>query len=438
MRITYISAGAGGSYCGACAHDVTLVRGFKERGHDVQMLVLYMPLYTDGPDPSLERVFFGGINAYLQQHFAVCRRTPEFVDWVLDRPALLKLVARFAVSTSPEDLGEMTVSVLRGEEGFQHKEVEKLTHFLAHQRRPDVVNLTNSLLAGLAPTIKQRLGVPVLSVLQGEESFIARLSQPHRDEATRLLRKHAQVIDLFVAPGEAYADEMSRFLAVPRDRIRVVRTGIDTDAYANQEARIREPFRIGFLSRISPVKGLDLLVDAFSLLERQRPGRAVLAVAGQMQGANRGFWDEQLAKLRSRGLASRLDYRGELTLEEKVKFFQSSSVFVLSSRTSERRAVACLEAQAAGVPVVVPDRGVFPEIVKLTGGGILVKPDDPQALTDVLAALRDDPERADRLGREGAAGVAKHCSSDGMVSRMLEVYQEVLSEQSAAAGESDD
>ncbi len=185
MRIAYIAAGAGGSYCGACTRDVALARGLTARGHDVLLLPLYTPLRSDLAHPGMGRIFYGGINAYLQQRFGLFRRTPRFIDWLFDRPALLRAVSRFAIETEPEGLGEMTVSVLRGTEGRQRKELEKLVAFLEREHRPDVVNLTNSLLSAVAPEIKRRMGVPLFCTLQGEETFVARLPQPHRDEAQR-------------------------------------------------------------------------------------------------------------------------------------------------------------------------------------------------------------------------------------------------------------
>jgi len=405
---------------------VALVRGLRERGHEVLMLALYTPLRSDGPDPSLNRVFYGGINSFLQQHFAVCRSTPWFVDWVFDRPGLIRAASRVAVETRPEELGEMTVAVLRGGEGKQRKELEKLVSFLERQPRSSVVNLTNSLLVGLAPRLKERLGAPVVSTLQGEDAFVARLPVPYRDEALGLLRQHARSIDLFLAPGESYADEMSRFLQVPRDRVRVVHTGIEVDRFARSSARTRQPFRVGFLSRLSPAKGLDALVEAFSILEHRRPGEAVLAVAGELHKAHREYWKELQARLQEEGLSDRLEYRGVVSFQEKVEFLQGLSVFCLPSRFPEKQAVAALEAQAAGVPIVVPASGIFPEMVGLTGGGLLVADDGAEAYADALASLQSDPERADQLGKLGAAGIARHFSAGAMVEKTLEAYRAVI------------
>jgi glycosyltransferase involved in cell wall biosynthesis len=426
MRIAYIAAGAGGSYCGACARDVALARGLTARGHDVLLLPLYTPLRSDLSHAGMGRIFYGGINAYLQQRSGLFRRTPGFVDWFFDRPALLRLVSRFAIETRPEGLGEMTVSVLRGTAGRQRKELEKLVGFLEREHRPDVVNLTNSLLSAVAPEVKRRMGVPLFCTLQGEEAFVARLPQPHRNEAMALMRSHAQHFDLLFSPGEGYADEMSEFLSVPRERVQVVRAGIEFGPYRAAGPRVREPFRIGFLSRVTPAKGLDILVEAFALLERMRPGRATLSVAGEVAGVHRGFLRRLRRRMASEGLTGRFEYLGEVDMAGKAALLRSLSAFCLPSRYAERRAVACLEAMAAGVPVVVPSIGLFPELIALTGGGTLVPVEDAGAVAQALAALMDDPDGADRMGQAAAEGVAAHFSADAMAEQTLRAYERAL------------
>lgn len=426
MNITYIAAGAAGSYCGACMRDVVLARGLTARGHDVQLLPMYTPLRADGPDVSADRVFLGGINAYLQDKSAIFRHTPAFLDRLLDNRLLLKLVSRFAIKTRPQDLGGMTVSVLRGPDGRQRKEVDKVVRYLEECPRPDVINLTNSLLSGLVPAMRERLDVPLVCTLQGEESFIGEFDEPHRSQAIDLLRQHARAIDLFIAQGEAHADEMTEFLAVEPERIQVVRPGVDLELYSEPEARAREPFRIGYLSRIAPEKGLDVLCDAFRIIEARRPGQAILCIAGEIRGPNKLFWKSLRADLDRHGLLDRVEYVGAPDGPEKVRFLRSCSIFAVPSRLPERRAMAWLEAMAAGLPVVAPDRGVFPEIVSLTGGGVVVPTDTPEALADATSKLQDDPDQADRLGRSARAGVVEHFSGDRMVTDTLAAYEKLI------------
>ena len=426
MRIAYVAAGAAGSYCGACNHDVALVRRLIARGHDVTMIPLYTPLRADGPDPSIRRVFYGGINAYLEQRFALFRRTPRFVDWLFDRPGLLKFVSHFAIETLPENLGDMTVSVLRGLDGHQQKEVEKLLCFLEREPRPDIVNLSNSLLAAVAPEIRRRISVPVVSTLQGEDTFVLRLPEPHRQEAIDLLRRHAGSLDLLFAASEPYADEMSQFLAVPRDRVRVIRPGIECEHYAGPRENPEVPFRVGFLSRVSPSKGFDILVEAFILLERERPRSVVLSVAGEARGPNAKFLARLRSRLASEGLADRFDYAGEPDLEEKVRFLKACSAFCVPSRYPEQDGIVYLEAMAAGVPVVAPDLGQLPEFVKATGGGFVVPPENPEEIAKAIAKLRDRPDEARQMGTAAARVVARDFSADRMADDTLEAYRQVL------------
>ena len=426
MRIVYIAAGAAGSYCGACTRDVALARQLIVRGHDVVMVPLYTPLRTDGPDPSMERVFYGGINTYLQQRFEFFRRTPGFIDRLFDRPALLRFVSRFGIETQPEKLGAMTVSVLRGRDGSQRKEAERLLRFLECEERPDIVNLTNCLLSALAPEIKSRLGVPVVCTLQGGDAFVQRLRQPHCDEATELLRSHARCIDMFFAGGERYADEMSQFLAVPRDRFRVIRPGIECEHYGQPAERDEHPFRIGFLSRLSPAKGFDLVVEALIALERQHPGRVVLTAAGEARGPNAKFLAQLRERLAAKGLTDRFEYAGEIDFDEKVRFLQKCHVFCVPTRYPEQDGIAYLEAMATGVPVVAPRIGQLPELVETTGGGVLVPPKDAAAIAKAIAQLRDDPREAWRMGSAAAEIVRRDFSADRMADDALAAYDALL------------
>ena len=77
---------------------------------------------------------------------------------------------------------------------------------------------------------------------------------------------------------------------------------------------------------------------------------------------------------------------------------------------------------ACGVPVVVPRRGTYTEIIERTGGGVLVPPDDLDALVDALGELGRDSSRRHELGAQGAAGVRAHYTASDMAQRALDVY----------------
>ena len=142
MKIVYLAAGAANMYCGACLHDNTLAAALLAAGEDVLLTPTYTPLRTDEENVSGSRVFFGGINVYLQQKSALFRHTPWCFDSLLDSRPLMNWLSHRRVSVDASKLGDLTVSVLQGAEGRQRKEMHKLMRWLAAER-PDVVPATS-------------------------------------------------------------------------------------------------------------------------------------------------------------------------------------------------------------------------------------------------------------------------------------------------------
>ncbi len=287
MRIAYITAGAGGMFCGSCLHDNTLAAALTALGHDALLIPCYTPLRTDEPDVSYRRVFLGGINVYLQQKLALFRHTPRFLDRVLDARPLLRWVASFAVRTQAQELADLTISMLRGEHGKQRKEIARLVDWLADDLKPDIVLFSNVLLSGIVHTLRERWPVPVLATLQGDDVFLDALPEPSREKALTLVRDHCGEIDGFIATSRYYADFMADYLRIPREQIDVVYPGLNLNGHGlPRPDRRGVPFTIGYFARICPEKGLHKLIEAFIRL-RQEPGacRVRLRVSGWL-GAN--------------------------------------------------------------------------------------------------------------------------------------------------------
>src|SRR5918998_2808688 len=199
MKILSFTAGAGLMYCGSCLRDNALAAELIRRGHDVLLMPVYTPTLTDETNVSADRVLFGGISVYLEQHSALFRRTPRLLDRLWDSTPALKLAARRSIALDPRSLGELTVSMLRGRDGNQRKELDKLSDWLRHEaERPDLVVLPNSLLISFARTVREATGRPVVCTLQGEDLFIDGLGEPYRAEALELIRAGVADVDRFV------------------------------------------------------------------------------------------------------------------------------------------------------------------------------------------------------------------------------------------------
>jgi glycosyltransferase involved in cell wall biosynthesis len=424
MKIAYVTAGAAGMYCGSCMRDNTLVAALAARGHDALLLPIYTPIRTDEDDVSVHRVFLGGINVYLQQKYSLFRHTPSFLDRLLDAPRLLRWVSRFAVKTQAERLGDLTLSVLRGEHGHQRKEVEKLIGWIA-EHKPEIINLSNIMLSGIAPELRRRLDVPVLCSLQGDDIYLDFLPDDHRGAAMDLIRRNSAAIDGYVTTSAYYADFMATYLGLPRERIHVVLPGLNLKGHGGaRPERNGRPFTVGYFARVCPEKGFHVLAEAFHLL-RQMPDTPPvrLRVSGYLGANNRPWFDGLWKQLHERGHGDVVDHVESPDHASKVAFLKSLDVLSVPTTYREPKGLYVLEALANGVPVVQPRHGSFPELVEATGGGLLVNPADPADLAVTLRRLAGDPAVADELGRKGREVVHARFTADRMAEETVDVYR---------------
>lgn len=431
MRVAYITAGAAGTYCGSCLHDNTLAAALIAQGVDAILIPTYTPIRTDEVDVSQKRVFFGGINVFLQQKLALFRHTPWSFDRLLDSRRLLHFASRFAVKTRAEDLADITISMLKGEHGRQKKELVKLVHWLVHVVRPDIVNLTAVLLSGMVHEIKARWPAPVLCSLQGDDIFLDALPEPARQTALDLIREHSRQVDGFIATSAYYADYMSTYLGIDRSQIHVVLPGINLAGHGGQNAHSEtstgRPFTIGYFARICPEKGLHVLVDAFRILRQSNATPCRLRISGWLGENNRPYLSEQLEKLSQAGLQDDVQYIDAPSHADKVRFLQSVDVLSVPTTYREPKGLYILEALANGVPVVQPQHGSFPELLERTGGGLLVHPNDPAALSQALRRLAEDPSLRQELGQKGKSAVHREFDAQTMAKNTITVYQHYLS-----------
>jgi len=426
MRIVQITPGSGPDfYCENCLRDSALVVALRARGHDVLLVPLYLPLGTDVPAAAGRTpVFFGGINVYLQQKLALFRRTPRWLDRLFDARPLLGWAAHRAGMTRPEDLGETTLSMLRGEHGRQAKELERLVDWLASQHRPDIVSLSNALLLGLAREIKSRLAVPIACMLQDEDAFLDSLPEPYRHEAWTTVRNHMSDADVLLPVSRYYADVVERRFVPPAGRTRVVYPGIDLAAYAPAPAP-PDPPAVGFLAQMSPAKGLDVLVDAYVRLRRRgRVAGVKLRVAGGRTTAEEPFVEALRGRLAAEGLADDVEFLLHPDPKAKAAFLRSLSVLCVPEPRGEAFALCVLEALASGVPVVEPRLGVFPELLEATGGGVLYDPGHAEALADALEGVLAEPVRARDLGARGRAAVVERFGVERMADEVASAFAE--------------
>jgi glycosyltransferase involved in cell wall biosynthesis len=395
-----------------------------------------LPLTLDEEDQSAGTpLFFGGISVYLEQISPLFRGAPGWLHDLFASPRLLKWAAGKAAKTRAADLGELTLSMLRGEAGNQARELETLITWLKTQPKPDVVCLSNALLIGMVRRLKTELRVPVACALQGEDFFLDGLPDSHRAACWATLAERAAEVDLFMAPSHYFGNLMRERLGLPADRVRVVHNGINLDGYAVEvqnhgeasKARPRlSPPALGFLARMCREKGLDTLVEAYIILrQRGRVGALKLRVGGSCGPADEAFVNTLRERLQANGLLGEVEFHPNLDRASKVAMLRSLSVFSVPALYGEAFGLYVIEALAAGVPVVQPRTAAFPELIEATGGGVLCAPGDAQALAEAIEALLLDRARASALGEAGRHAVTERFSAEAMAQATLQLYGEL-------------
>lgn len=427
MKIAQIIPGSGGSfYCGNCLRDSKYLQALRDLGHDVIKVPLYLPIFDDAHDLNDVPVFYGAVNLYLKQQFPIFRHMPGFVEKMLDSKPMLHMAAQKAGSTRATGLEDMTVSMLLGEEGNQKEELERLVEWLRDEAKPDVVHLSNALLLGLAHRIKQELNIPVVCSLQDEDVWVDVMHEPFKTEVWQLMGKRGKEVDAFVAVSDYYAEEIRKKMSIRDEQLQTIHIGVEPDDYQPKDVKEKEPI-IGYISRMCHSNGLHVLVDAFILLKQDETFRNVkLKITGGNTGDDLKFIKEQKKKIKKAGLEEYVCWVEEFEGEERQKFFDTVAVASVPVVNGEAFGLYQLELLASGIPLVQPDLGAFPEIVKTSQGGIIYSPNQPEKLAEALKQIVLDTDKLSELSTKGQKGVREHFDIKKQAAKLIELYEKII------------
>lgn len=394
-------------YCGSCMHDNSLAKAMRANGDDVLLQPVYTPIRTDEPGIASEEIFLGGIQMYLLQQLPMLRWVPRGLRSWLDRPGIIRAATRKAVGTDAAKLGKLTLSMLRGENGRQASEVERLVHWLETDIRPDAIILSNLLIGGVIPSIAKRLPeTKNIVVLQGDDIFLDQLPDQFRRQAIELCSQLAESVDTFVTYSRFYRDKMCGMLSIPAAKFEIHPLSIDLKPFQRHDtgiaslppvipsaphAKASGEFRIGYFARIAPEKGLHVLAEAFERLARDpNNSHITLHAAGWLGDHHHPYLDELTGRLAAANLSARFHYHGSPSLDEKVSLLSSFDLLSVPAPYEDPKGLFVLEALAAGVPVLQPAHGAFIELIEATGGGECFPPHDVGQLAERIASLSRD------------------------------------------------
>lgn len=223
------------------------------------------------------------------------------------------------------------------------------------------------------------------------------------------------------------------------ERVRVIHVGVEVDRYApGAGAEVAGEIPGGSdagnrpsdgtpliltVASLRPYKGIPVLLEACYLLGQAGvPFRCRVAGDGPVRS-------ELEALATAYGLDDRVRFLGAVPEDRVPRLLSEASVFVLPSVVQEDGQmdgipVALMEAMAAGVPVVASDLSGIPELVEDGVTGILVPPDDPEAVAAAVRSVLDRPRRARELAERGRQEVREEFALEGSVTRLLELLEE--------------
>jgi glycosyltransferase involved in cell wall biosynthesis len=275
--------------------------------------------------------------------------------------------------------------------------------------RPHVVH-ANTLLSLPEAAVARACGLPV--VLQAHEL------PPPGPKTAATVRYAAGIADVLVAVSDAVAELLGRYAG--RTPVLTVRNGVPAPA-AQARSDEATPFTIGSVGTVSRTKGTDVFLRAARLALQQRPDLRFEHVGAADLHRDSGL-DEELAQLSAdlppAGLAM-------LGYSPAADVLPRWSILVCSSR-SEAFPLATLEAMAMGVPVIATTVGGLPEQIDHLDNGILVRPDDPEAIATWLVRLSDDVDLRRRLGQAGADRVRREFTLERQAEGLHRAYLTAL------------
>ncbi len=249
----------------------------------------------------------------------------------------------------------------------------------------------------------------------------------------RLVQRGAQTSSAIVA-NSSYTRDRLLEIGVDPSRVHVVAGGVDAARFASN-GRLRTHALPGLrgsgptaltVCRLVGKKGIEVLLQAIAVAREQLPDLTLVVVG---DGPDRERYRRFARQL---GLDGAVSFVGKVPHEGVVDYYHSTDIFVLASRVHRRRKRWCdvetmgrviCEANAAGLPVVATETGGVPSLVTHEENGLLVPPDDPDALASAMVRLWRSPDLRARVRDRGLRRARQEFDWEVVVRAYEELFQ---------------
>jgi glycosyltransferase involved in cell wall biosynthesis len=292
----------------------------------------------------------------------------------------------------------------------------------------------------------------------------------HQDELAQLdydlLRKQLANVDSVVTVSDFVSDRARARFPEHAAAIHTIGNGVDVRRFSPDVQRVngalKQAPRLLFVGRISPDKGVHLLVEAFDRVARERSdveltlvgkvgmlpfdlvnllltddadaldslrpfyGQSTLAwLSKEVLGQKRSY-RQQLESRLSPQAAARVHFVGSVSLEELIRLYSQADLLVLPSVWRESYGMPIAESMASGVAVLASDTGGVPELIDEGVTGRLVPRLDVDALAGAMRELLADRDRLHQMGQAARARAERLLTWDRSAARLERVYLDLV------------
>jgi D-inositol-3-phosphate glycosyltransferase len=318
---------------------------------------------------------------------------------------------------------------------------ERMLEFVRREQMQYDVMHANYWMSGyVAAIVKRALGIPFVITFHALGKVRRTHAAPSDGFPTArpiIEERVMQEADAILATSPEEEHDLCMHYDAPASRISVVPCGVDLERFhtiprscarSSLDLPATGDMLLG-VGRLIPQKGFDDLIRAFAQLRRRHMLTPRLVIVGESMRNAEEFGPDELARLRhvarEENVEEYVTFAGACSQEELCAYYCASDVFVTAPRY-EPFGLTALEAMACGTPVVGTRVGGLKFSVQHGHTGLLVPPQDPTALADVVARLLKTPEERAILGRQGQQRARAAFSWNDIVSRLTHVYGDVV------------
>jgi glycosyltransferase involved in cell wall biosynthesis len=234
--------------------------------------------------------------------------------------------------------------------------------------------------------------------------------------------------DRIITISEFSKSEIIKYLGIESDKIAVIPCAVDHEIYndvldVNKLSIVKEKYNIVgdyflYLGTLEPRKNIEMLIDAYAILNKRDKGVPYLVIAGK----NGWNYDNIYKKVQGYGLNNKVVFTGYIESEEAVILLKGAFTFVFPS-IYEGFGMPPLEAMACGVPVITSNVSSLPEVVQ--DAGYLVDPFMVDEICDAMFRIINNQEERKRLKEKGLKR-AKDFTWKSSAKLLQGVYEKML------------